>query len=113
MVENGVRINDFGIIARANRYYASNNANDIATTATAEQQETNTVDGKDDRTKNIKTERKIETRVEVNDSSMLLLWLSICSSVGSVCYIIFDQMVILAFFQRVLDKYILKTALDA
>lgn len=99
MIEKGVRLNDFAIVARANRYFHYKH-NDV-TSATSEEVQDH------------KTPKKIEADYKVVHSYMLFMWLTICSTCGAMLYGVFDQLVVIAFCQRVVSRYITKTAPDA
>jgi hypothetical protein len=102
MIDHGVRLNDFGIVKRANRYFYNHDSR------------TPIVDHSKEKVESEKTTtKKIETEYAVKPSINLDLWVGLCSTVGFLSYGIFDQMVVFAFCQRVLEKYILKTATDA
>lgn len=96
MIAKGVRLNDFGTVSRANRYFQYKH-NDI-TSATSEEVEDH------------KTPKKIETAYEVVSSNLLFMWIALCSSFGPALYVFIDQMVIFGFARRVVMKLISKGA---
>lgn len=110
MVSKGVRINDFGIVIRANRYYSADTV------------------GLDDRndgafhvdaptagikwTSNVTTAKDLAKSGTVSPNhshiEQMLLWIVMCSSFGVLSYVLFDQWTSVALGRRILYKYIFK-----
>jgi len=104
MISKGVRINDFGIVSRANRYYDANTipskdiGSKISNSASSEALP--------------KDEKLSLTRsVSPNHSHLdqMLLWIVLCSTFGIVSYVVLDQWTTVALGRRIVHKYIYKT----
>eukprot|EP00598_Pedospumella_elongata_P011765 CAMPEP_0185013170 /NCGR_PEP_ID=MMETSP1098-20130426/98671_1 /TAXON_ID=89044 /ORGANISM="Spumella elongata, Strain CCAP 955/1" /LENGTH=413 /DNA_ID=CAMNT_0027542237 /DNA_START=304 /DNA_END=1545 /DNA_ORIENTATION=+ len=94
MISKGVRINDFGIVSRANRYYDANTTPSTVLPA---------------------DEKLPLTRsVSPNNSHMdqMLLWIGVCCTFGIVSYVVLDQWTTVALGRRIVHKYIYKTKLE-
>lgn len=91
MVEKGVRLNDFGIVSRANRYYDDDSSNksvvsgDTGATVT-------------------------ERHISANNSHIeqMLLWVVLCSTCGVASYVLLDQWTTVALSRRIISKYLSK-----
>ena len=83
MVENGVRNNDFGVVARGNRYFGHNKAASASEPA------------------------KIVSDMSRGESTGLTLWTMLCAAMGAVTYIFVDQWVALSLVGRIVAKYFL------
>jgi hypothetical protein len=101
MVENGVRLNDFGVVARGNRYF------DPLPLSAAEKKEDKmptSVTGADDGA-------PIAGRtISPNGSNMgaMILWLGLCFTVGAASYAVFDQWQTAYLGSRIFRKYLSK-----
>ena len=90
MVANGVRLNDFGIVARGNLYY------DVPAKGVSPAAE---------------KEGAVESRtISPNNSNMLsmVLWLTLCFTLGASSYVLFDQWTAACLGTRIFRKYISK-----
>ena len=107
MISKGVRINDFGIVCRANRYYDANATLSQETSASI----TNTVSSKE-----FPGYEKLPlTRsVSPNNSHMdqMLLWIGVCCTFGIMSYVVLDQWTTVALSRRIAHKYIYKAKLE-
>lgn len=83
MVEQGVRINDFGIVARGNRYFEPNQSSALAT-STVQEKEVKGEDVKEDE-KGVGGEGGV---IAPNNScaASLVTWLLMCTTVGALCF---------------------------
>lgn len=109
MVAKGVRINDFGIVSRANRYYDGDTIDSKEVTRSS-----NGVEAMSTQATNmpVTDENKPITRtVSPNHSHIeqMLLWVVVCSTLGIMSYVVLDQWTTVALSRRILHKYIYKT----
>lgn len=91
MVEKGVRLNDFGIVGRANRYYDAK---------ASDKTEAGAVHGTSE-------ERR---QINANNSHIeqMLLWVMLCSTCGVASYVLLDQWTTVALCRRIISKYLSK-----
>jgi len=103
MVENGVRLNDFGIVARGNRYF------DVSPKAMLENKMPSAAveDKKDGTTMAEVAATKEERTVSPNGSNMgsMLMWLGLCFTAGAASYAIFDAWQTYCLASRIFRKY--------
>jgi hypothetical protein len=85
MVESGVRNNDFGIVARGNKYFGHSKA---ATSSDA-------------------VKEHVVSEMPRSESTGLTLWTTLCATMGAVTYVFVDQWVALSLVGRIIAKYVL------
>ena len=88
MVEKGVRLNDFGVVSRANHYFDDSNKDAPGGAAPG----------------------MVGRVVSPNNSHIdkMCLWVVLCSTLGLASYVIFDQWTTFALGRRIVHKYIRK-----
>jgi hypothetical protein len=96
MVSQGVRLNDFGVVTRANRYFNDPHAL-LATASKTETQDISTVEA-------------VQKRIAPNNSHTwgLVSWLLLCSTIGTSAYVVYDQIVSGCLALRIVQKYVFK-----
>ena len=107
MISKGVRINDFGIVSRANRYYDANSIPSKETDASITNTVSNTALPADEKL-------PLTRSVSPNHSHMdqILMWIGVCCTFGIISYVVLDQWTTVALGRRIVQKYIYKTKLE-
>jgi hypothetical protein len=90
MVEQGVRINDFGTVFRSNRYF----------------------DKPVSSVKDLASLPKEEKEISPNHSniSLMVVWLGLLSTVGTLTFVVYDQWAIYCMAERMFQKYVMGSA---
>jgi hypothetical protein len=90
MVEQGVRINDFGTVFRSNRYF----------------------DKPMSSVKDLASLPKEEKEISPNHSniSLMVVWLGLLSTVGTLTFVVYDQWAIFCMVERMFQKYVMGCA---
>ena len=91
LIDQGVRINDFGAITRGNLYYDDSLCNSDGSIT--------------------KSKDKIISKNHTNIYAMVL-WLLSCSSVGVASYVLFDVWATAALGRRIVRKYVQQRGKD-
>jgi hypothetical protein len=104
MVERGVRLNDFSIVERKNRYFD--------TSATTSKTKAKVEDDSASPSENSKV-RYTSAQLSLSRENMhlqygLTAWLTVCSTVGLLAFAVLDQWITFSLGRRIVRKYLLR-----